>query len=118
MYTGNGQFTVTDSYSCNSPPCGSFDVVDPTSSSQFAAPVVGPSVAPSSAGAAEKGVRPTPAHLILTAHALTFGLLSATGKLLDGDDANWTKNFTSDATEAAETVTPIGGYILKSSFQK
>jgi hypothetical protein len=114
VYTGNGQFTVTDSYSCNSPPCGSFDVVDPTSSSQLAAPVV----APSSAGAAEKGVRPTPAHLILTAHALTFGFLSATGKLLEGDDASWTKNFASDATEAAETVTPLGGYILKSSFEK
>ena len=113
VYTGNGQFTVTDSYTCNSPPCGGFDVADPTAP-EFAVPVLAPGVEEKET--ADRGVRPTPAHFLMTAHALTFGMLSATGKLLQGDEADWAKNFANDSTEAADAVTPLGGYILKSSF--
>ena len=112
MYTGDGHFTVTDTYTCNSPPCGGFSVGS-TTASELAAPLVVPGVAEKEAP--DRGVRPTPAHFLMTAHALTFGVLSATGKLLQGDEAGWAQNFAKDSTEAADAVTPLGGYILKSA---
>lgn len=63
------------------------------------------------------GVRPTPAHLALAAHALVYGCLSATGKLLSGKGKGWGQDFASDSADAADTVTPIGGYVLKKAFR-
>ena len=62
-------------------------------------------------------VRPTPAHFMMTAHALTFGVLSATSKLVSGDSKGWSADFKTDSAEAASTITPIGGYVLKSAFE-
>jgi hypothetical protein len=36
-------------------------------------------------------VRPTPAHFMMTAHALTFGLLSATSKVVSGESKGWSQ---------------------------
>lgn len=66
--------------------------------------------------AANAGVRPTPAHFMMTAHALTFGVLSATSKLVSGGSKGWSADFKADSTDAASTITPIGGYVLKSAF--
>jgi len=61
-------------------------------------------------------VRPTPAHFLMTAHAVVFGCISATGKLWNGDGKGWSQDFKMDAKDAADTVTPIGGYVLRSAF--
>ena len=60
--------------------------------------------------------RPTPAHLVLAAHAMVFGFASATVKMLSGDGKGWQQDFQSDSTDAATTVTPVGGYVLRSAF--
>jgi hypothetical protein len=53
----------------------------------------------------------------MTAHAFTFGLLSATGKLVVGDTSkSWSDDFQHDAQQAADAMTPVGSHILKSSF--
>lgn len=64
-----------------------------------------------------KAVRPTPGHFMMTAHALTFGVLSATSKLVQGESKGWSEDFKADAAEAAGTVTPIGEYVLKNAFE-
>jgi len=111
VYTGNGQFTVTDSYTCNQTPCGSFTVQDPTMTTELApaAPL------PTPAADAEQGkaVRATPAHLVMTMHALTFGFLSATAKVVQGESKGWAQDVREDAHEAAATVTPVGAYLLR-----
>ena len=43
-------------------------------------------------------------------------MLSATSKLVSGESEDWSADFKADATEAADTVTPIGGHILKNAF--
>jgi hypothetical protein len=63
-------------------------------------------------------VRPTPAHFMMTAHALTFGVLSATSKLVSGDSKGWSVDFKADSAEGAAAITPIGGYVLKTAFQE
>jgi len=63
-------------------------------------------------------VRPTPAHFMMTAHALTFGVLSATSKLVSGDSKGWSADFKTDSAEGAAAITPIGGYVLKTAFQE
>ena len=60
--------------------------------------------------------RPTPAHLVLAAHAMVFGFVSATAKMLSGDGKGWQQDFQSDSTDAATTVTPVGGCVLRSAF--
>jgi len=65
-----------------------------------------------------KAVRATPAHFMMTAHALTFGALSATSKLINGESKGWSKDFKADSSKAADTITPIGGYVLKSAFEQ
>ena len=64
------------------------------------------------------GVRPTPAHFMMMAHALTFGVVSATTKLVSGDSKGWSADFKADSTEAASSITPIGGYVLKTAFDE
>ena len=66
---------------------------------------------------APSGVRPSPAHLALAAHAMVYGCLSATGKLLSGEGKGWGEDFTSDSADAADTMTPIGGYVLKKALR-
>ena len=36
-----------------------------------------------------QAVRATPAHLVMTMHALTFGVLSATSKVVQGQSNGW-----------------------------
>jgi len=36
-----------------------------------------------------QAVRATPAHLVMTVHALTFGVLSATSKVVQGQSNGW-----------------------------
>jgi len=66
----------------------------------------------------QKAVRPTPAHFMMTAHALTFGVFSATTKLCNGESKGWSEDFKADSAEAANTITPIGGYVLKNAFEQ
>jgi len=66
------------------------------------------------------GVRPSPAHFALAAHAMVYGCLSATGKLLSGEGKGWGEDFTSDSAEAADSLTPIvrnGAHVLRNAFR-
>ena len=87
---------------------------------ELAAPLPIATAEPMSAcadGASVPHARASPAHLIMTAHAFTFGLLSATGKLVVGDTSkSWSDDFRHDAQQAADAMTPVGSHILKSSF--
>jgi hypothetical protein len=47
---------------------------------------------------------------------MVFGFASATVKMLSGDGKGWQQDFQSDSTDAATTVTPVGGYVLRSAF--
>ena len=61
--------------------------------------------------------RATPAHAVLTAHALVYGLISSTGKLFQNNaPGSWAQDFMMDSTEAARTVTPVGCCLLKLAF--
>eukprot|EP00277_Geminigera_cryophila_P046553 CAMPEP_0173077324 /NCGR_PEP_ID=MMETSP1102-20130122/13140_1 /TAXON_ID=49646 /ORGANISM="Geminigera sp., Strain Caron Lab Isolate" /LENGTH=61 /DNA_ID=CAMNT_0013947753 /DNA_START=326 /DNA_END=511 /DNA_ORIENTATION=+ len=52
----------------------------------------------------------------MAAQALAFGALSATGKVFLSDSKGWAQDFKTDSTEAADSVTPVGAYLLKSAF--
>mmetsp|Transcript_65011 Transcript_65011/g.105350 ORF Transcript_65011/g.105350 Transcript_65011/m.105350 type:complete len:184 (-) Transcript_65011:355-906(-) len=121
VYTGDG-FTVSDSYTCGSGDCGGFTIVD-TYTHAVAGPVAAPShalAAPVMAAMPEgksTTVRATPAHFVMTMHALTFGVLSATSKMLAGEsDSAWTADFKASASQGAQTVTPVGKYVLDKVF--
>jgi len=62
-------------------------------------------------------VRASPAHLVMTMHALTFGVLCATSKMISGESEGWTSDFKACASQGAETVTPVGKYVLDKAFQ-
>jgi len=50
-------------------------------------------------------VQASPAHVIVCAHALFFGALAATGKLLvSGELSSWAVDFESTSKDAAESV--------------
>ena len=66
---------------------------------------------------APSGVRASPAHFALAAHAMVYGCLSATGKLLSGEGKGWSEDFTSDSADAADSVTPIGAHVLRKAFR-
>ena len=124
MYTGDG-FTVTDSYTCGSGSCGGFTISDtythatgaeaPGPSHELAAPVLG-CAAVDEAGNTCKTVRATPAHLVMTMHALTFGALAATSNLFSGESSDFVSDFKKSATAGAETVTPVGASVLSRAF--
>jgi hypothetical protein len=113
VYTGNG-FTVVDSYSCGSGNCGGFTVTTDATSHELAAPVLGCATV-DEAGNTCKTVRATPAHLVMTMHALTFGALAATSNLFSGD-SDFVSDFKKSAKAGAETVTPVGASVLSRAF--
>ena len=63
--------------------------VPDTSQHALVAPTMTATVVAQPANKTSVRTRATPAHLALTAHALTLGLLSATDKLLRGDSKGW-----------------------------
>ena len=65
-------------------------LVPDTTSHELAAPMMGDEK-PCEAEKVVTTARATPGHMLLTAHALTFGFLSATQKLMEGNSKGWTE---------------------------
>mmetsp|Transcript_23707 Transcript_23707/g.77177 ORF Transcript_23707/g.77177 Transcript_23707/m.77177 type:complete len:89 (+) Transcript_23707:584-850(+) len=65
-------------------------------------------------GAQVKKSRPSPGHFILMGHAMLYGIVSAStnAKVLCGEES-WTNCFKQCSTEAADAITPVGGFLLK-----
>ena len=123
VYTGDG-FTVNDTYTCKGD-CGGYTVADTYS---HGAPIEGPVMAPSHALAApvmtpiesapkSVTVRATPAHLVMTMHALTFGILTASSKAVAGQSKDFSQDFKSAAADGASTMTPVGAFVLRKAFE-
>ncbi len=77
-----------------------------------------PSEPPSSPS--RRPTSPNMLHLVLCTNALAIGAVSATFKWaqrsLDGDEeacTSWGKEFVSESTSLAESITPFGGYVLR-----
>ena len=128
VYTGDG-YTVTDSYTCGSGSCGGFTITDTYThavgaegagpSHELAAPVMastGEVEEAPGAGGHCKTVRATPAHLVMTMHALTLGVVTATSNLISGESDGFVNDFKKTATAGAETVTPVGAHVLNRAF--
>jgi hypothetical protein len=68
-----------------------------------------------------KSRKPTPAspgHLVMCGHACLLGAIEATGKLLTREDAkgwleDWRSEFARASTAAAESSSPVGGYVMR-----
>ena len=67
-----------------------------------------------------KGVKPSPGHLVLCGNALALGALTAvwnwSGKKLSGENEEENQladDFASVSSDAANSVSPIGGYMLR-----
>ena len=58
-----------------------------------------------------KTVRSSPGHLMLMGHAMIFGALSAT--FSSDTSSSWSDKFKQSSVDACESVTPVGGYVLK-----
>lgn len=127
MYTGDG-YTVTDSYTCGSGDCGGFTIADTYThavgtegngpSHELAVPVMistGSDVE-ETPGDQCKTVRATPAHLVMTMHALTLGVVTATSNLLSGESEGFVNDLKKSATDGAESVTPVGAHVLNRAF--
>jgi len=82
-------------------------------------------VAPEAVAASTpKTARAAPGHLLLMSHSLLFGLASATSTMFADvtsgkADATlqWEKNFRADSAAAAESVTPVGGFLLRQALE-
>lgn len=83
---------------------------------QLAAPIVASDGQAS--GGKETVTAASPGHLVMAMHALTFGALSATAKMISGEASpeSWTADFKSAAAEGAQTMTPVGGFVLNKAF--
>jgi len=86
-----------------------------------AAPVT-PELKEAPMGTSSKPCRPHPSHFVLCGHAMVLGALSATQavgqKLLEGKPVasdEWHQEFSKVSEEAVNSVSPVGGYILKQS---
>jgi len=44
-------------------------------------------------------------------------VLCATSKMISGESEGWTSDFKACASQGAETVTPVGKYVLDKAFQ-
>ena len=58
-----------------------------------------------------KTVRSSPGHIMLMGHAMIFGALSAT--FSSDTSSSWSDKFKQSSVDACESVTPVGGYVLK-----
>ena len=57
--------------------------------------------------------------MLTEARAHTHSCLSATSKFVSGESkVGWYEDFKVDASDAADTVTPIGGHVLRSAFAR
>ena len=72
----------------------------------------------------EQAVRAAPGHLLLMSHSLLFGLASATSSMISdvvngkGDALDkFNGNFKAESAAAAESVTPVGGYMLRKTLE-
>jgi len=72
----------------------------------------------------EQAVRAAPGHLLLMSHSLLFGLASATSSMISdvvngkGDALDkFNGNFKAESAAAAESVTPVGGYVLRKTLE-
>ena len=118
---------MTDSYTCKGD-CGGFSVADTYS---HGAPIEGPVMAPSHAltapvmtpiGTVESvpksvTVRATPAHLVITMHTLTFGILTVSSKAVAGQSKDFSQDFKSASANGASTMTPVGAFVLRKAFE-
>jgi len=60
-------------------------------------------------GSETKPVRPSPAHMLMCGHALTLGAIHALPATMEGK--NFMHEWKSEATAAANAMTPIGGFM-------
>uniref|UniRef100_A0A7S1H7V1 Uncharacterized protein n=1 Tax=Hemiselmis andersenii TaxID=464988 RepID=A0A7S1H7V1_HEMAN len=63
----------------------------------------------------QKSTRASPGHLIMAAHACTFGAVAATVAVLKGEQEEgmgWADTFRLEASKAAAAVSPVGGYVV------
>mmetsp|Transcript_48098 Transcript_48098/g.75117 ORF Transcript_48098/g.75117 Transcript_48098/m.75117 type:complete len:88 (+) Transcript_48098:167-430(+) len=75
------------------------------------APVVMTAAGSDLATAGTKPARPSPGHLVMCGHALTFGAISATiSSLTEGK--KWGEAFRTESCKAADAITPVGGFVL------
>lgn len=63
----------------------------------------------------EATVKASPGHLLLCAHAMLLGAALATQDVLSGKDdvANWGGSFKDQSNAAADSMSPVGAYVLK-----
>jgi len=138
--TDKGLEQVTNANHCwNNAGCGGFTVTGSHHNSSALVPPAGPQCNTPGPHCVQ---RATPAHSVLAAQALVFGLVSATSRLWHGDSNGWTQvfclfclgcwegrasagpdacrvsaqDFKTDSTAAASAVTPVGACLLASAF--
>mmetsp|Transcript_44177 Transcript_44177/g.70998 ORF Transcript_44177/g.70998 Transcript_44177/m.70998 type:complete len:231 (+) Transcript_44177:3-695(+) len=70
---------------------------------------------PQAQTSSSKPSKPNPGHLLLCGHACLLGAMTATTHVLSGksDVAKWNASFQKESSAAADSMTPVGGFVLR-----
>ena len=83
----------------------------------LAAPVMTP-IGPVESAPKSVTVRATPAHLVITMHELTFGILTANSKAVAASQSkDFSQDFKCAVADGTSTMTPVGVSVLRKTFE-